>query len=253
MIKGINGKPYVDLEPFIDHTSFSDLHFEICRGFALAKQEISIGNLEVPQGYMNTKIYEDSIVPLFKLHDNFLNLPNSDPLKSNGADLPYSELSTYLKYAYGGFDLYSYYFLIDFKEGWRTKALPHGMQPSADYFPGVIKWVNSLIDANVFSHIGRAGFFLQEAGGISFEHKDPSVDPEYPEVLSEFIHIRPNLKRPFYVKDIDTEEKIYIESCIAYWNDQDFHGGDSVMEPTYAFRVDGVFTDAFRQRVLNAK
>jgi hypothetical protein len=111
--------------------------------------------------------------------------------------------------------------------------------------------VENLVTLNVFSHIGRVAFFVQEAGGISFEHKDPSVDPEHPDILSEFIHIRINLKRPFYVRDNETLEKHYINTCVGYWNDQDWHGGDSILEPSYAFRVDGVFTDEFRKYIYD--
>ena len=103
----------------------------------------------------------------------------------------------------------------------------------------------------VFSHIGRATFFVQEAGGISFEHKDPSVDPEYPDVPSEFIHLSPSVDRPFYVRDFETEEKTYIRTRAGYWNDQDYHGGDPVMKPTYSLRIDGRFTDEFKAKIKN--
>ena len=251
MIKGINGKPYIDLSHLIDHTSFLKLHPEICRGFAVASKEAAVGNLEVPDGFMNVDVYDESVIPLFRLYNKYLSLDKNDPIKVYGEGLNYSQLATYLKYALGGFDLYSYHFLIDFKDGWRDSEPLHGIQPAAKYFTSVIKWIEELVSSRVFSHIGRAGFFLQGAGGISFEHKDPSVDPEYPEVLSEFIHIRPTLDRPFYVKDNETQEKFYINSCVSYWNDQDFHGGDTIMSPSYAFRVDGVFTNEFRQKVLN--
>lgn len=249
MIKGINGKPYVDLSSVINHDSFVKLHPLICRGFALGRMAASVGNLEVPEGFMNLQPYKNSVTPLYQLYNEFLKLPDDHPIRVHGKDLEYSDLSTYLKFAMKGFDLYSYQFPIDFTEGWRTGGPLHGLQSSAQYFPEVITWVENLVKNRVFSHIGRAAFFIQEAGGISFEHKDPSVDPEFPEVLSEFIHIRINLNRPFYIRDIDTQEKFYINSCVAYWNDQDFHGGDTIMEPSYAFRVDGIFTDEFRKNL----
>lgn len=251
MIKGINGKPYVDLSNLIDHNSFLKLHPEICRGFAIASDQAAIGNLDVPDGFMNLKVYNDAFIPLHKAYEEYLNLPTDHPIKTYGQNLDDPELAIYLKFALKSFDLYSYHFPIDFTAGWRKSNPLHGIQPCSGYFPKVIEWVNGLVDQNVFSHIGRAAFFLQEAGGISFEHKDPSVDPEFPEVLSEFIHIRPNLNRPFYVRDNTTLEKHYINTCIGYWNDQDFHGGDPVMEPSYAFRVDGIFTDEFRKKILN--
>ncbi len=249
MIKGINGKPYVDLSNTIDHDSFVKLHPVICRGFALGHLEASVGNLEVPEGFMNLEIYNNSFQPLYKLYNNFNKLSHDHIIKVYGENLEYSQLATYLKFVMQGYDLYSYHFLIDFTEGWRTGGPLHGLQPSAKYFPQVINWIQNLVKDNVFSHIGRAGFFLQEAGGISFEHKDPSVDPAFPEILSEFIHIRMNLKRPFYIRDRDTGEKFYINTCVSYWNDQDFHGGDTITEPSYSFRIDGIFTEKFRKNL----
>jgi hypothetical protein len=251
MIKGINGKPYIDLSKFIDHNSFVKLHPEICRGFSIGKGAAAIGNLEVPEGFMNLAVYNNEFIPLYKLYNNFLNLPDTHPLRIQAVGLTDTELAMYLKFAMGGYDLYSYYFLYDFKDDWRNGSRQHCILPEAQYFPSVVNWVENLVTLNVFSHIGRVAFFVQEAGGISFEHKDPSVDPEHPDILSEFIHIRINLKRPFYVRDNETLEKHYINTCVGYWNDQDWHGGDSILEPSYAFRVDGVFTDEFRQKIAN--
>jgi len=247
MIKGINGKPYVDLSHVIDHKSFVSLHPKICRGFAIGKNEAAIGNLDVPEGFMHTEIYNNSFIPLYKSYETFLNLPESHPIRINSKGLSDADLATYLKFALSGYDLYSYHFLFDFVDGWRENPFPYSIRPAAKFFPEVTKWIENLITTNVFSHIGRASFFIQESGGISFEHRDPSVDPDFSDVLSEFIHIRINLNRPFYVRDKETLEKFYINTCVGYWNDQDWHGGDSILEPSYAFRVDGVFTDDFRK------
>jgi hypothetical protein len=253
MINGIRGKPYIDLSALVNHKSFLDLHPAICRGFATANQEAAVGNLEVPEGFMNLEIYNNSFNPLYKLYNQYQELSISHPIRIAGNGLSDVELATYLKFAMGGYDLYTYHFLYDFKEGWRNMPPKYCMLSVAEYFPEVVIWIENLIKIGIFSHIGRAAFFMQEAGGISFEHKDPSVDPEFPEILSEFIHIQPSLKRPFYVRDKETMEKFYINTCISYWNDQDWHGGESIMEPSYAFRVDGIFTPEFRQRILNGK
>ena len=249
MIKGINGKPYIGLSNFIDFKSFTDLHPEICRGIALGCKDAAYGSIDVPDGFMNLNIYKNSFNPLHKSYQEFLNLSDADLIKINGADFQNNDLSTYLKYSLAAFDLYSFHVLIDFEKGWRENPSIIGEKNSAKYFPGVMNWIKDLIKNNVFSHIGRASFFIQEAGGISFEHKDPSVDIEFPEIVSEFIHIRPNLNRPFYIRDTVTSEKFYIESEIAYWNDQDYHGGDPVLIPTYAFRVDGLFTEEFKKKI----
>jgi hypothetical protein len=252
MIKGIHRKPYIDLSKFIDHRSFTALHPEICRGIALGSKDAAQGSIDVPDDFMNLEVYKNSFKPLYKSYEEFLQLPDSDPVKINGIDFKDNDLSTYLKLSLGAYDLYSFHVLIDFEKGWRETHNIIGEKNSAKYFPGVINWIKDLIKNNVFSYVGRATFFIQEAGGISFEHRDPSVDPEFPEIVSEFIHIRPNVNRPFYIRDTETSEKIYIDSEIAYWNDQDCHGGDPVLIPSYAFRIDGVFTEEFKKKIYEA-
>lgn len=252
MIKGINGKPYIDLSNFIDLKSFTDLHPEICRNIALGSKDAAYGIIDVPDGFMNLDSYKNSFKPLHKSYQEFLNLPDNDLIKFNGINLQDNDLSTYLKYSLEAFDLYSFHVLIDFEKGWRKTQSIVGEKNSAKYFSGVMDWIKDLIKNNVFSHVGRATFFIQEAGGISFEHRDPSVDPEFPDIVSEFIHIRPNVNRPFYIRDTETSEKIYIDSEIAYWNDQDCHGGDPVLMPSYAFRIDGLFTEEFKKKIYEA-
>lgn len=253
MFRGILGKPWIDLSQLADFSGFNNIHPAICRSFALAKQLAPHGMLEAPEDYLNLKVYSERFKMLFQSYREFENLPEEHPIKIYGKDLEDNDLVTYLKFALGGYDLYTFYVLCDYEDSWRTSPEMISKQPMADYFPEVIVWIHSLIDQKVFSHIGRALFFVQDSGGISFEHYDEYVDPECPELTSEFIHIRQTLDRPFYVRDRDTSEKIYIDSKVAYWNDQDFHGGDPVLIPTYSFRIDGVFTAEFRKKISGAR
>jgi hypothetical protein len=251
VLKGILGKPWIDLSELADFSGFHKLHPHICRCFALAEHLVPHGMLYAPEDYLNLTVYENKFKMLFECYHEFSDLPDDHPIKINGKDLIDNDLVTYLKFALGGYDLYSFYVLCDFKDGWRATPEMISREPIADYFPEVMKWINSLIDQKVFSHIGRATFFVQDSGGMSFEHFDESVDPNYPEITSEFVHLRQTLNRPFYVRDQETLEKTYIDSKVAYWNDQDFHGGDPVLIPTYSFRIDGVFTEEFRNKILD--
>ena len=86
---------------------------------------------------------------------------------------------------------------------------------------------------------------------MPFEHRDldgdNGDDQGYSPHRNEFIHIRPNTKKPFYLWDPEEQNKVYINAKAAWWNDQDWHGGDPIKEQNYALRIDGKFTEEFRK------
>jgi hypothetical protein len=248
MLKGIKNKPYIDISNYIDLKAFDNLHPEISRGIATAKNIAHCGMVDTADGRINVSVYNNKLKPLYLANKELRNLEETNPYKLQAENLEGNELATYLKYAFGGYDLYTFYVLCDFYSGWRTSDKKNVLEVG-NHFPEVISWIYSLVDAGIFSHIGRAIFFVQEAGGISIEHSDDPLDQENLEIPSEFIHIQ-NLDRPFYLRDNETSEKTYINARVSYFNDQDWHGGDPVLKPTYAFRVDGVFTDEFRNKIL---
>ena len=47
----------------------------------------------------------------------------------------------------------------------------------------------------------------------------------------------------------EKKKKYYINSRVGWWNDRDIHGGDTSPAPSYAIRIDGIFTDEFRKQI----
>ena len=39
MIRGIAGKPYINLDPYLDIAGFKSLHYKICKGLVLAESK----------------------------------------------------------------------------------------------------------------------------------------------------------------------------------------------------------------------
>jgi hypothetical protein len=262
MIKGINGVPYIDLDKYLDINSFKNLHPEICRGFAEAREFAKEGTWIVPGFNIKETSYIADWKPIYQAFDEYQQLPEEHPIKVEGKkiypkdfkDYKQRNLFTrYLKTALGANDPYIYYFL--WEEGdWFSRNATRERTEIQKYFPGVTKWVESLIDQNIISQIGRVIFFLCDHNGRAFEHRDlvASTDgniPGYTAHRNEFIHIRPRTKRGFYLWDADQEKKIYINSYSAFWNDQDWHGGEVSAEQEYGMRVDCVFTDEFRKKL----
>jgi hypothetical protein len=257
MIKGINNIPYYDLEKYLDMETFDKLQPEIIKGFAEAREFAKEGTWMTPGFTFENMSYIVNWKPIYKAMEEFMSLPDNDPIKISGLSL-YKDFKNYkqrnkftrfLKMATGAYDPYIYYFL--WEEGsWNDRTAPRKLTEEAVYFPSVVTWVENMINDGIFDHIGRVIFFHCEHDGVPFEHRDldgsKGTDQNYSNHRNEFIHIRPNTKKPFYIWDPNAKNKIYLNTRAAWWNDQDWHGGDRIMEQSYSLRIDGKFTETFR-------
>lgn len=258
MIKGIGGSPYIDTSAWVNLDEFDRLQPEIYRGFAEARMYAKEGTWMKPGFDTKYMSYALNWKPIFSALEEYLLLPDDDPVKIGGWDLytnikdheTRNKFTRYLKMAMGAYDPYIYYFL--WEEGsWDDRTAKRNLAPEAEFFPNVVKWVESL-QGEVFEHLGRVMFFHREHDGIPFEHRDLDGNngiQDYSPHKNEFIHIRPNTRAPFYIWDPEKQNKVYINSRAAFWNDQDWHGGDRLMQQSYGMRIDGVFTEKFRNRV----
>jgi hypothetical protein len=259
MIRGINGNAYFDLEKYLDMKEFDRLQPEILCGFAVARNNAKEGTWMAPGFTFDDMSYRISWKPIYEAMQEFMALPDSDVIKQAGMTLMPKDFKNfqernvftrYLKMAMGAYDPYIYYYL--WEEGsWDDRTAPRKLTPEAECFPNVVKWVESLV-GNVFEDIGRVIFFHCEADGIPFEHRDldgkNGVNVVKPH-RNEFIHIRPNTKKAFYIWDPETKSKTYLNTRVAWWNDVDWHGGDRIMEQSYSLRIDGKFTEEFRKQL----
>ena len=244
------------MERYLDMKTFDDLQPEIIRGFSEAREFAKEGTWMKPGFTFNDMSYKIYWKPIYQAMEEFMELPKDDPIYQGGIDLfkdfkdykQRNKFTRYLKMAMGAYDPYIYYFL--WEEGsWDDRTAPRKLTEEAAYFPNVVKWVEQLILDGIFEHIGRVIFFHCEAGGIPFEHRDldakNGVDIVRPH-RNEFIHIRPNTKKAFYLWDPEKKNKVYLNTKAAWWNDQDWHGGEQIMEQSYSLRIDGKFTESFR-------
>jgi len=256
-ILGINNQAYYDMAPYLNMEAFDHLQPEILSGFALAREYAKEGTWMAPGFTFEDMSYIPHWKPIFKAAEELSQLPDGDPIKEAGLKLmpldfknfqQRNKFTRYLKMAMGAYDPYIYYYL--WEEGsWDDRTAPRNLTPEAAYFPETVKWVESLV-GKVFEEIGRVIFFHCEADGIPFEHRDldakNGMNKTFPH-RNEFIHIRPNTKKAFYLWDPETKNKTYLNTRAAWWNDQDWHGGERIMEQSYSLRIDGKFTKEFRK------
>lgn len=264
MIRGIDNKPYIDLDQHLDIKSFIKLHPEICRGFATARQYAKEGTWMKPGFDFADMSYTVNWKPIYQAFEEFQQLPDDDPIKIEGMKIFPNDFKDfnqrnvfvrYLKSTMGAHDPYIYYFLwedtTNMSDRGETQRLP---TPEQHHFPGVVKWVESLKEQNIIEHIGRVIFFVSESSSKPFEHRDidHSVQGDncgYSNHNVEFIHIRPLIKRGFYIWDPDQKKKVYVNSHASFFNDQDWHGGEFSMEQEYGLRIDCKFTNDFKKKL----
>lgn len=259
MLRGINGKPYFNMEPYLDMAGFEKLQPEIFTGFALAREHAKEGTWMTPGFTFENMSYIPHWKPIYKAMAEFLDLPDDSPIKQAGIKLMPKDFKNfkernvftrYIKMAMGAYDPYIYYYL--WEEGsWDDRTAPRKLTPEAEYFPETVKWVESLV-GTVFEDIGRVIFFHCEADGIPFEHCDLDAKNGVNVVKphrNEFIHIRPNTKKAFYLWDPEKKNKTYLNTRAAWWNDTDWHGGEKIIEQSYGLRIDGKFAESFRKKI----
>jgi hypothetical protein len=70
------------------------------------------------------------------------------------------------------------------------------------------------------------------------------------EICHEFLWFRTNMKKPFYMLNHETGEKKYVDTYSAWFDSvNQFHGSDPCDGLTFSIRVDGIFTDEFREKI----
>jgi hypothetical protein len=97
-----------------------------------------------------------------------------------------------------------------------------------------------------FSEFGRMLMIYDDGGRTVPAHRDH----EATDICHEFIWMRTNKRKPFYVLNQFTGEKKYIEGYTAWFDTvNQFHGSDAGDGLTFSIRVDGRFTNEFRNQI----
>ena len=116
------------------------------------------------------------------------------------------------------------------------------LAPEAAEFALLMDFIETL----PFASKGRI-LLIYDGGGNSVPaHRDHmSTD-----VCHDFIWMRTNLRKPFYLLNPSTGEKAYVEGYSAWFDTvNQYHGSDAADGLTFSIRVDGHFTDEFKSRV----
>jgi hypothetical protein len=101
----------------------------------------------------------------------------------------------------------------------------------------------------IFSDYGRVTLFINypgTSGPLHHDYPDASKPNQDEFVL---INFSPS-KKKFYLIDNDTDARVYPSGYCNWFNTSNIHGSDPAEQACYSLRVDGLFSDAFKQRAL---
>ncbi|HEX9946206.1 MAG TPA: hypothetical protein VGA98_01570 [Allosphingosinicella sp.] len=140
----------------------------------------------------------------------------------------------YLAHSSRGHGLEAYYDLDD-TDVW---------QPSeeAEEFSELMDFLATL----PFAATGRMLIIYDDSGREVPAHRDH----DSPDLCHEFIWMRTNFDKPFYMLDPGTGEKLHVSSHSAWFDTvNQFHGADSTGGLSFSIRVDGRFSDDLRRHI----
>ena len=252
MIRGIGGKPYINLDEHIDLSGFQSLHYKICKGLVLSEHKKE-GNQVRPGGFDNA--YTVDFKPIFQVLDEYHALPEDHEIRVIGREIGEYEnrdkFFLFLKLSMGAYDPYQFIFLKTEEGGWASRFDEKQWTPDVQYFPELRQWLENLVTTKVFKHLGRIIFFKAEHDCYMPLHRDLIYPEEndYFDHRHEFIHIRANLDKPFYLWNRQLDYKMLVKSHATFFNDHDWHAGGRIHKQTYSLRIDGPFTDEFREKI----
>jgi len=240
---GIDNKPYIDCSEFLDLQTLIDLEIEICSGLALSNIKSGIygpgivnaekyGNYlfmskeidnkpELHDEYRWKRMNQEQKRLFLKLYKNLYSPNNSVYLKDS---IDYTSLQAYLKK--GSSDYYKYC-------------------DNIIHFPRLKIWLENLVN-EVFEEFGRTLFFIHEHDCELLIHRDGTQQRPH---KNEFLWINPMGVKSFFIYDEINDKKHYVNCKAAFFNDLDMHGGERNDSMTWTLRIDGVFTNSFREKI----
>jgi hypothetical protein len=117
--------------------------------------------------------------------------------------------------------------------------------PEADEFPLLMEFISTL----PFKATGRMLIIYDAAGNPVPAHRDHLN----PELCHEFVWLRTNKTKPFFMLNQNTGQKLYVTSYSAWFDTvNQFHGTDGTQGLSFSIRVDGIFTDDLNRRIPQA-
>lgn len=261
---GIFGRPYLDLERYVDLTALAELDDEICDGLPHVRAGVTGGSLkwmEVAAPWVLDDPYEDLGWVIERMsrseREKLISLADDPSVydREHIMDLTFGDETAHplsekqalwLKYKYGVYFPWKVVVHLVANNRWEDNHSGEGKEwsPEArEHFPKTVRFIQSL----PFTEIGRCLIFGLEANDHATVHRDS--DPGETLSIAQSITLCPRGDKRFFLVDQSGDEVTYVDSRVYWFNDMDWHGVESDPYFRYSIRVDGKFDTDFLKRV----
>ena len=257
MIRGVFGRAYVDLEPYVDLDALDALDDEIALGLAEVPVDYTGGSHRsmeimpasraaealVDYGEVIAKMTDEAYATLRSLASDPGAFP--DPSARGTAtfgeerDHPLSRRQMlWLEYRFGVYFPWKVYLEMIPNRTWDEKSDPDGKdftRLARTFFPKTIAFVKSL----PFTHIGRCNLMGLASNDHGTVHRDG--DPALKKSVDHFITFCPRGDKRLFLWDDEHQQKVDVRGRAYWFDDSDYHGVEADPFFRYSIRVDGVF------------
>ena len=239
-LKGVNGLPYYNLDQFLDIDSFNNLFDELAVG--ISKSWVDKGVVSCGVRETETQLELCSVLNSPQKYLNSHQLKILDKLDNLHQKAWYCSLILPIHHPY------SLVFLRRERDFWKKQYSDFcDWTENAQYFPETIEFIKRL----PFQEFGRIVLFITEPNEETLIHYDGGSADSLKNANTEMIYFRPGSnKKKIFIWDDSAKKEYLINSTASFWNDLDYHGVHASNGKTFSLRIDGVFTNSFRQSLL---
>jgi hypothetical protein len=229
----INGKPIVETDDFIDIETLKSLEIDIVKGICKSEHIMATYGPNTLGGRPN----------FYNTHMN--NIPSDEEMLSLYKELekPH-EKRLFTKLMYG---VYSGGTTVTLRttEMYTQKNIASSNINTKNYnlFPSLTDYIHNILP---FQSVGRILIFVNDHDLITPIHTDGFVLDAH---RNEFLWLRTNKRKQFFVYNEKTQEKHYVKGHSAFFNEQCYHGTEISNRMNFSIRIDGVFTNKFREQL----
>jgi len=259
VIRGILGRPYVDLERYVDTSALGAIHEEVCLALAEVPADYTGGShraMGIMPASRTAEAHADygEIIPKMTPAEyaTFRSLaaePDALPVSPEGAtfgeerDHPLSRRQMlWLEYRFGVYFPWKVYVEMIPNRWWDEKSISEGKEftrVARTFFPKTVAFVKSL----PFLEIGRCNLMGLSANDHGTVHRDGEYE-EKP-AADHFITFCPAGNKRLFLWDEETKTELPVKGRAYWFDDSDYHGVSADPFFRYSIRVDGVFRPEF--------